>query len=95
MVIVIRLLISLSKIGTSVNTTGVYVSLINKHLGDIKVKGEIIENSAKKSLPFFLKIILGITVIREISKDYFDTKPGKRSLRKSFKKTYKHRLRKI
>ena len=95
LIVIIAILKKLATIDSDVKYINKDITRINRDLNQLKEKETIIDNTVKNSLPFFIKVFLGLAIIREIAKDYFETKPEKRSLKKSVKKTAKYRLRKI
>lgn len=90
LVVLVKLFKQLSNIAKTTEPILDSVQNINDGLVDLKTKTEVIDNTMKTSVPFFTNIIVGVTLVHAILKDYHETKNSKRSLRKSFSKIYKY-----
>lgn len=90
LIVLVKLFKQLASIGKSAEPILESTDNINNSLDDLKTKTEIIDNTMKTSVPFFTNIILGVTLVSAILKDYHETKNSKRSLRKSVSKIYKY-----
>lgn len=90
LVVLVKLFKQLANMGKTVDPILDSVENIDNSLDDLEAKSKIIDNTMKTSVPFFTNIILGVTLVGAILKDYHETKNSKRSLRKSVSKIYKY-----
>lgn len=89
LVYLIKVLLALGKIGQAslpIVTNGEkivnQIDLLNK-------KSEQIEHTLNTSIPFFKNIALLLVLINSISKDFYETRRSKRSVKKSINKIIK------
>lgn len=90
-IVLIKLFKQLSNISKTVDPIMDSADNIHKCLDELDEKTKIIDHTMKTSVPFFTNIIVGVTLIGSILKDYHETKNSKRSLKKSFSKIYKYK----
>lgn len=89
-VVLIKLLKQLAKIGETVDPILDNIDGIYDNIDDLDKKSAIIENSLETSVPFFVNIFICLSLANAILKDFHETKNSKRSFRKSFSKIVKY-----
>lgn len=91
-IIVVVLIMLFKKLACLANSSSKLLATnekISKSLSQTEDKINKIEHTCTVSIPFFLNIFTLITVVNAITKDFFNTKNSKRSLKKSINKIYK------
>lgn len=88
-IVLIYFFIELSKIKKTMKPINKDVESIKNHLANIKEKEEQIEHAKDVSLPFFLKTYAILSLSKIVFKDFLNTNPQNRNLKKSVKKIYK------
>ena len=85
----IKALLALGKIGKASLPLVENGEKINQQLELLDEKTEIINHTFSTSIPFFKNILLAFVLINSITKDFFETKRSKRSVKKSISKIIK------
>jgi len=90
-ILLIRLLVILARTGKNEEMLKEDIEYIKMYKQQIDEKAAVVDNTMHTSVPFFISVGAGISLVVGVIQDYFDTKPSRRSIKKSIDKVYRYK----
>ena len=90
LVLLIRLMKKAGNINVTMQPVNDGIRHISKGMEELNEKKAVIDNTINVSIPFFVRIFFLISVIFMALNDFFDTRSGKRSIRRSIRKAFRY-----
>ena len=90
-IVVIRLLSKMKRLSEEMEPVNESAEHLSAMMNELNEKKAVIDNTRKNSIPFFLTLFFGLSVIWLALKDFFRTKYSRKDFSESLGRAYKYR----
>ncbi|MBR0462449.1 MAG: hypothetical protein IJJ00_07045 [Erysipelotrichaceae bacterium] len=90
-IVVIRLLSKMKRLSEEMEPVNESTAHLSAMMDELNEKKAIIDNTRKNSVPFFMMLFFGLSIIWLALKDYFRTKYSRKDFSESLGRAYKYK----